>query len=289
MLDITRVWLEDNVIKYIEYGNVSRENNSSNLVEIVSNFPLDYTIGISFKLPNGRFTRKYNTLSQLPQYISSEFENTELNQREITQDEIDNFNISQNKEGEMWDKRYFLFPSTLLKTLATVYSEALPFSLNVSKCLEYDVVEEEEVCKRWYRANTETANLSIFPTITGEFDEIEVDLATVQQELTNLYDLVSQTLSEFQGLEEDFEQVQSDITDLFTFYDTLNDEKLEKSGSNADVDININCVTFNHARATDAIQGSEYDSRVTTVDNRFDEVEDDIDDIYELLDLDGDL
>ena len=69
----------------------------------------------------------------------------------------------------------------------------------------------------------------------------------------------------------------------------LENDKLDKSGGNADDDININGVTFNHARSTDAIQGSEYDSRVITVDDKLGKLEGNIDDIYELLDLDGDL
>ena len=43
-------------------------------------------------------------------------------------------------------------------------------------------------------------------------------------------------------------------------------DKLNKTGDNADADISINGVTFNYLRDTDAILGSEYDTRVNNVD-----------------------
>ena len=74
-----------------------------------------------------------------------------------------------------------------------------------------------------------------------------------------------------------------------TAHADIRENKLDTGGGNADSNISINGTTFNHNRPTDAIEGAEFDARATTVDNRFDSVEGDIDDIYDLLDLDGDL
>ena len=147
MLDITTIYLEDNTIKYIEYGKVSRDNNASNILRVVSNYPLDYTVGISFVLPNGRNTLRYKLLSDLPAYEKLE----DPHKIEITQDIIDKYASEKGKildeiiiQSGFKNKIYSGRASKIRNFTVNINTNIITVYLDKSTSGKYEVLKFEE-------------------------------------------------------------------------------------------------------------------------------------------------
>jgi hypothetical protein len=100
--------------------------------------------------------------------------------------------------GEEWCVRTLPIPSTILNTAFSVYAENLPFSINLSKCTTFATdADDNDYCTRWARINTETKNLTILPSVAGSYEDIEVDLGSVQDELSNLYNKMNTVYGDY--------------------------------------------------------------------------------------------
>ena len=207
----TTVYLYNDEITHIEYGSMGRLNSASNIMTIISNYLFDWDMGATFILPNGRVTKKYNAFLE---------ENTiDITEDLATTGELPNGELPESVVGEEWYARTLTIPSTILNTAFSVYAENLPFSINISKCIDPDASDVE--CTQWARINTETKYLAILSSVVGSYEDIEVDLGSVQGEISSLYDKVNKIFDNYGNI--------TDVTELDDRLEALN-TLLEEGG-----------------------------------------------------------
>jgi len=202
----TTVYLYSGKITHIEYENMGRLNSASNIMTIISNYLPGWDMGVSFILPNGRVTKKYKAF-------------LEENTIDITEDLATTGELPENVVGEEWYARTLTIPSTILNTAFSVYAENLPFSINISKCIDPDA--SDVGCTQWARINTETKYLAILSSVVGSYEDIEVDLGSVQGEISRLYDKVNKIFDNYGNI--------TDVTELDDRLEALN-TLLEEGG-----------------------------------------------------------
>ena len=199
----TTVYLYNDEITHIEYGSMGRLNSASNIMTIISNYLPEWDMGATFILPNGRVTKKYKAFLE-----DTSNDITEDISIDITEDLATTGGLPESVVGEEWCVRTLPIPSTILNTAFSAYAENLTFSINLSKCTAYATdADDNEYCTRWARINTETKNLAILPSVVGGYEDIEVDLGSVQDELSNLYNKMDIVFG-------DYVDSNGDVTDI---------------------------------------------------------------------------
>ena len=204
----TTVYLYSGKITHIEYENMGRLNSASNIMTIISNYLPEWDMGVSFILPNGRVTKKYKAFLE-----DTSNDITEDISIDITEDLATTGGLPESVVGEEWCVRTLPIPSTILNTAFSVYAENLPFSINISKCIDPDASDVE--CTQWARINTETKYLAILSSVVGSYEDIEVDLGSVQGEISSLYDKVNKIFDNYGNI--------TDVTELDDRLEALND------------------------------------------------------------------
>ena len=225
------MYLQFSDITNIDYGRVERYNNASNVIEIISNYDPTYSIGVTLRLPNNKYTRTYKTymaedfLTVNPDLSDYDFEG--VDEVEITEEIATDNGINPQYVGEIWYKRIFLIPSTVLNIMSSLYADNLPFSLNVVKCTKFND-EDPDICDRWYKTNSEVKDLAILPTIEPDYEDINVDPSTTQEEIIALQNLVDQLLNDFNA---DISQIEKNKTNIGILENKASDDFFWRDGS----------------------------------------------------------
>jgi len=241
LYNVTKVYVLNNEVLYVDEGSISRDSSNYNQIDVITNVT-GYSVEIAFELPNGVFSNRLGMLQNVGTTVTVP----------------SGINALSEYEGEEWLSYTALIPTAVLSAITSTTSQTLGFSLRFSKTLNEG--ESNEYIQAY---TTEKAQLSVQGTVGGE--PVALDPAWYQNEIVSdlnnliaLYNALNDAVTDSStGLSQKANKTGDIITGQFDFSTVDLDElqtplaAIKLGGNNVTTSGKINDYTFDSGQSAE--------------------------------------